>query len=219
MVDIPLFPLSTVLFPGGTLPLHIFEDRYKQMMGECIEQHTTFGVVLIKSGAEVGGPAEPHDVGTTARISRVQELDDGRLNLVAVGVERFRILSILQSRPYMRADVEMLGDDDASPDPPASVAAAQEVSKLYVDYYRLALALTSQWQDRVGVPEQPAALADFVATRIDTESELKQRLLEMPSVSERLTTERELLTQAVSVLAEQVAAARRSRYGGLGALN
>ena len=219
MVDIPLFPLNTVLFPGGTLPLHIFEERYKQMMSECIEQHAVFGVVLIKSGAEVGGPAEPHDIGTTARISRVQELDGGRLNLVAVGVERFRILSILQSHPYMRADVEMLGDADANPDPPANVAAAQEVSKLYVDYYRLALALTSQWQDRVGVPEQPAALADFVATRIDTESELKQRLLEMPSVSERLTTERELLSQAVSVLGEQVAAARRNRYGGLGALN
>jgi Lon protease-like protein len=217
MVDLPLFPLNTVLFPGGTLPLHIFEERYKQMMGECIEQRTPFGVVLIKSGPEVGGPAEPHSVGTTARISRVQELEGGRLNLVAVGVERFRILTITQSQPYMRAEVAML--EDADGDPPASVVAAGEVSKLYVDYYRLALALTSQWQERVGVPEQPSALANFVATRIDTESELKQRLLEAPSVAERLSTERDLLKQAVTVLGEQVAAARRSRYGGLGALN
>ena len=156
MVDLPLFPLNTVLFPGGTLPLHIFEDRYKQMMGECIEQQAPFGVVLIKSGPEVGGPAEPHGVGTTARISRVQELEGGRLNLVAVGVERFRILTITQSQPYLRADVEMI--EDAEGDPPASAAAAGEVSKLYVDYYRLALALTSQWQERVGVPEQPSAL-------------------------------------------------------------
>jgi Lon protease-like protein len=217
MVDLALFPLNTVLFPGGTLPLHIFEERYKLMVAESLEQHTTFGVVLIKSGSEVGGPAEPHAVGTTARISRVQELDGGRLNLVAVGVERFRIINLLQSQPYLRADVEMLPDDDS--DPPANAAAAEEVSKLYVDYYRLALALTSQWQDRVGVPEQPGALADFVATRIDSESELKQRLLEMASIAERLTTERELLTQAVGALGEQVAAARRSRYGGLGALN
>jgi uncharacterized protein len=217
MVDLPLFPLNTVLFPGGTLPLHIFEERYKQMMGECIEQQAPFGVVLIKSGPEVGGPAEPHEVGTTARISRVQELEGGRLNLVAVGVARFRILTITQSQPYLRAEVAVL--EDAGGDPPVSEAAAGEVSKLYVDYYRLALALTSQWQERVGVPEQPSALADFVATRIDTESELKQRLLEMPSVAERLSTERELLKQAVAVLGEQVAAARRSRYGGLGALN
>ena len=217
MVDLPLFPLNTVLFPGGTLPLHIFEERYKLMMGECIEQHSTFGVVLIKSGAEVGGPAEPHAVGTTARISRVQELDGGRLNLVAVGVGRFRILNLTQSQPYMRGEVEML--EDADTDASSSAAAAEEVSKLYIDYYRLALALTSQWQERVGVPERPGALADFVATRIDTESELKQRLLEMPTIGERLSTERDLLKQAVEVLGEQVAAARRSRYGGLGALN
>jgi Lon protease-like protein len=219
MVDLPLFPLNTVLFPGGTLPLHIFEDRYKLMMSECIDQQTPFGVVLIKSGREVGDPAEPHKIGTTAKISRVQELDGGRLNIVAVGVERFRILEVQQSHPYLRAEVELLGQDDLHEDPSENLPIAEEVSRLYVDYYRLALALTSQWQDRVGVPEQPFALADFVATRIDTESELKQRLLEMPSVMERLTTERELLTQAVGALTEQVTAARRNRYGGLGALN
>jgi hypothetical protein len=119
----------------------------------------------------------------------------------------------------MRAEVEILGQEDLHDDQSGNPPVAEEVSRLYVDYYRLALALTSQWQDRVGVPEKPDALADFVATRIDTESELKQRLLEMPSVTERLDTERELLTQAVGVLTEQVAAARRSRYGGLGALN
>jgi Lon protease-like protein len=219
VVDLPLFPLNTVLFPGGTLPLHIFEERYKLMMSECIQQNAPFGVVLIKSGQEVGGPAEPHAIGTLARISRVQELDDGRLNIVAVGVERFRILTVLQSYPYMRADVELLGEDNGPDDRPENLEVAEEVSRLYVDYYRLALALTSQWQDRVGVPERPHALADFVATRIDTESELKQRLLEMPSVSERLNTERDLLKQAVGVLTEQVAASRRNRYGGLGALN
>src|SRR6476646_8248404 len=77
MPEIPLFPLSTVLFPGGTLPLHIFEERYKLMISECMERQAPFEVALIKSGSEVGGPAEPHGVGTTARISRVQELEGG----------------------------------------------------------------------------------------------------------------------------------------------
>lgn len=217
MIDLPLFPLNTVLFPGGTLPLHIFEERYRQMMGECIERQTTFGVVLIKSGPEVGGPAEPHEIGTTARITRVQELDGGRLNLVAVGEERFRIARITQSRPYLRADVELLQDSGA--DLPVTTASAEQVGALYVEYYRLALALTSQWQQRVALPQRPAALADFVATRIDAEPQLKQRLLEAISVADRLATEQDLLTQAVAALTAQVVVARRQRYGGLGALN
>jgi Lon protease-like protein len=217
MVDLPLFPLNTVLFPGATLPLHIFEERYKLMMGECIDRELPFGVVLIKSGMEVGGPAEPHSVGTTARVSRVQQLDDGRLNLVAVGVERFKIGAITQSQPYLRADVDLLPDTDT--DLPATTTTAEEVGGLYVEYYRLALALTSQWQERVALPQLPAALADFVATRIETEPDLKQRLLETISVSDRLAIERDLLQQATAALNEQVVAARRTRYGGLGALN
>jgi Lon protease-like protein len=217
MVDLPLFPLNTVLFPGGTLPLHIFEERYKLMIGECIERETPFGIVLIKSGMEVGGPAEPHEIGTTARVSRVQRLDDGRMNLVAVGIERFRIRTVIQSRPYLRADVELIEDADA--ELPATQTVAEEVGALYTEYYRLALALTGQWQQRVALPQKPAALADFVATRIETEAELKQRLLEAISVAERLTLERELLQQATAALAEQVTAGRRMRYGGLGALN
>jgi uncharacterized protein len=217
MPEIPLFPLNTVLFPGGTLPLHIFEERYKLMIGECMEQQAPFGVVLIKSGSEVGGPSEPYEVGTTARISRVQELEGGRLNLVAIGVKRFRIRSVTQSRPYMRADVEMLETTDA--EDPGTHEAAEQVSKLYVDYYRLALALTSQWQERIGLPQNAADLADFVATRMDTEQDLKQKLLETSSAAERLRVERDMLSQAVALLGEQVKAARRSRYGGLGALN
>ncbi len=217
MVDLPLFPLNTVLFPGGTLPLHIFEERYKLMIGECIERESPFGIVLIKSGMEVGAPAEPHDIGTTARVSRVQRLDDGRMNLVAVGVDRFRINAVTQSRPYMRADIELL--EDADTDLPATQAVAEDVGVLYAEYYRLALSLTGQWQQRVALPQKPAALADFVATRIETDAELKQRLLEALSVSDRLAIERDLLQSATAALAEQVGAARRMRYGGLGALN
>ena len=87
-----LFPLNTVLFPGMPLPLHIFEERYKIMIGRCIDEDRPFGVVLIQSGTEVGNPAVPHVVGTTALIAAVKRLEDGRMNLIAVGQERFRSL-------------------------------------------------------------------------------------------------------------------------------
>ena len=217
MIELPLFPLSSVLFPGGTLPLHIFEERYKLMVGECVAQQSPFGVVLIKSGKEVGGPAEPYEVGTTARIAHVQQLSDGRMNLVAVGVERFRIDEFTQRRPFLRARVEILQERDA--ETPLLAERSARVGTLYSEYYRLALALTDQWQQQVALPEEPRAMADYVAGRVDSEAQLKQRLLEELSVSERLRAEEALLREAVRLLDEQLTAARRQKYSGLGALN
>ena len=96
MLDLPLFPLNTVLFPGMPLSLHIFEDRYKRMIGECIDSGNPFGVVLIKRGQEANGPlAEPHEIGCTARIIEVEPLSEGRMNIVVLGQKRFRILFVL----------------------------------------------------------------------------------------------------------------------------
>lgn len=216
-MELPLFPLNTVLFPSGTLPLHIFEERYKVMMAHCLERQSRFGVVLIKSGREVGGPAMPHDVGTVARIARVQRLPDGRLNLVAVGEERFRIVTFLEDEPYMRAQVELI--DETETGGPVSEERAAEVVGLYVDYYHLALTLSDQWQLRVGVPQRPLALADFIATRLDVDPQLKQQLLETVSLSERLDFERDLLREAIRLLQLQVCAQRRQKYQSLSARN
>ncbi len=95
-ISIPLFPLNTVLFPGQVLPLHIFEERYRRMIGQCIEKSWPFGVTLIQEGEEVGGLAKPFKVGTTARVTQVERLDDGRLNIISVGEMRFRIASLDQ---------------------------------------------------------------------------------------------------------------------------
>lgn len=217
MIDLPLFPLSTVLFPRGTLPLHIFEERYKLMIGRCIAERSPFGVVLIRSGPEVGAAAEPYQVGTTARIARVQYLPDERLNIVAVGGERFRIDELLQRQPFARARVELLPDVDAETS--ESHQRAASVARQYAEYYRLVLALTDQWQPNVSVPQSPAELADYVAGRIDVEPRVKQQLLEFLSVSERLRHEDELLAMAIAALATRLTAVRRQRYGGLGAMN
>src|SRR3954453_11337770 len=88
--EIPLFPLNTVLFPGMPLPLHIFEPRYREMIGACVRDERPFGVVLIKEGREVGEAAMPFEVGTLAKIVGVERLDDGRMNVVTVGTDRFR---------------------------------------------------------------------------------------------------------------------------------
>ena len=90
--DVPLFPLNTVLFPGGRLPLRIFEQRYMQMAKACLRDHAPFGVCLIREGREVGAPAIPADVGTLARIGAWDMPQLGVLHITAVGEQRFRIL-------------------------------------------------------------------------------------------------------------------------------
>ena len=104
-MEIPLFPLNTVLFPGARLPLNIFEDRYKLMLKQCLEGPSQFGVVLISKGNEVGGAAEPYEVGTTARILAVEETEDGRYLIEVEGETRFLIEEQLHRYPYIRARV------------------------------------------------------------------------------------------------------------------
>ena len=80
--QLSLFPLNVVLFPGMPMPLHIFEERYKAMIGECVNREEPFGIILIKEGQEVGGPADPVKIGTTARIAQVERLDEYRVNIM-----------------------------------------------------------------------------------------------------------------------------------------
>src|SRR6185503_19425073 len=100
-MELRLFPLNTVLFPGMRMPLHIFEERYRLMIRECIEQDAPFGVLLIREGEETGGSAVPHGVGTTARITQVEYLDDGRMNIFTIGQERFRLSELSTDREYL----------------------------------------------------------------------------------------------------------------------
>jgi Lon protease-like protein len=117
-MDLPIFPLHTVLFPGIALPLHIFEPRYRLMIGRCLEAEERFGVVWIADGREVGAPEiAVATVGTAAEIREATRYDDGRYDLTAVGMERFRIEEVFTSRePYLVARVEpveeVVGDDD-----------------------------------------------------------------------------------------------------------
>lgn len=214
---LPIFPLGTVLFPGGTLPLRVFEERYKLMIGRCIDRAAPFGVVLIKAGVEVGGGAVPHGVGTTARIARVERLPQGRYNLVTVGVERFRIVETDSTEPYLQAHVEYLTRADAAE--AATQAMAERVSAMFADHYRWTLQLGDQWTRQIALPTRPEMLADFIANRLEIEVAAKQELLEAGTVRSCLEREERLLTRANRLLYARVQAQQRQKYGGFGATN
>src|ERR671938_1253163 len=115
---LPLFPLEqVVLFPGMSLPLRIFEERYKVMIGACQVTDQLFGVLLIRSGREVGEPAVPERVGCTARMLRVDRLPDGRMNILTIGEQRFRLLgpARVMAEGYLVGDARLLRDDAAGP--------------------------------------------------------------------------------------------------------
>lgn len=109
---LPLFPLSVVLLPATPLPLHIFEERYKEMMGDVIAERGEFGVVLAKEDGIV-------NIGCTATVDQILErYADGRLDLLAIGRRRFRILSVDEDKSYLRAEIEFFNDEEASEVPP-----------------------------------------------------------------------------------------------------
>src|SRR5918992_5774702 len=149
--ELPLFPLNVVLFPGMRLPLHIFEERYKAMIGDCLEREAPFGVILIKEGAEVGGPAEPFRTGTTARITQVQRLEEGRLNIMTRGERRFELVEIIQQRPHLVGLVKYL-KEEAGEIPESLVT---EVTQEYTAFLRHLATLAGGWDSRGNVAQEP----------------------------------------------------------------
>src|SRR5512142_739713 len=158
-IELPLFPLNTVLFPGQVLPLHIFEQRYQQMIRRCLAEDLPFGVVLIRKGHEVSDDdAEPYTVGTVARIVESRHLPDGTMNIVTVGTERFRIRRLMHDQPYLRGEVANfpLPEAERSPD---LTALADRVRTQVLRYIEL-IAEAAGLQIEIGeTPETPRQVA------------------------------------------------------------
>ncbi len=128
---LPLFPLQVVLFPGAELPLHIFEDRYKEMIGEAVKDRLEFGVVLAGEKGLV-------TTGCTATVERVlKQYPDGRMDILSLGRRRFEILLLNNERPFLRGAVEFFDDEKAEPAPP-------EIQKQALDGYNEMQALLSE---------------------------------------------------------------------------
>jgi Lon protease-like protein len=211
-----LFPLQTVLFPGMRMPLHIFEDRYRTMIRECIEEDAPFGVLLIREGPEVGGGAVPFNVGTTARITQCEYLEDGRMNIFTIGSHRFRIEKINTDRDYLTGDVEFV---DQSPPTDAAHALMPRARELFDEYLRTYLAMSDQWLRGVTLPEDPAEAADYIAARTDTLPEIKQKWLEELSPESRLAHELEVIGEALPDMRARLAARLHQKTAGFAVLN
>src|SRR5688572_17906499 len=135
-MEIPLFPLpNLVLFPQVAVPLHIFEERYKLLINQCIEKSEVFGLVLLQESAEREDEDTIHRVGVTARVVQVERLPDGRMNILSAGESRFRILEFTGRTPYWTAIVEQFDDEEESGD--TLEQADEDVRGLYNQATRL----------------------------------------------------------------------------------
>lgn len=198
-VELPLFPLNTVLFPHMPLGLHIFEERYRAMMRDCREAGTTFGVVAIREGVEAGGAATPYSVGTLAQLRNVEELDDGRYNLLVVGASRFRVSRLIHEQQYLTGTVSYLEDDPVAPDDTALLA--QRLRGAFEQYVAEAARITGAQASDVSLPDDPELLAYLVAASLPVEVARKQELLEVNSTAARLDGCLELLRRESVLMA------------------
>jgi Lon protease-like protein len=192
---LPLFPLDqVVLYPGMSLPLRIFEDRYKVMIGACQVTDQLFGVLLIRSGSEVGAPATPERVGCTARMLRVDRLPDGQMTIMTMGEQRFRLVGPARVTPegYLVGDVHLLPDAPGAPVPAELVS---NVSAEFEKYQAAALSMSgrSERQPAPELPADPIRLSYWVAATLHVHPRERLQLLELDDVASRLQTELKLL--------------------------
>ncbi len=217
-MEIPLFPLRTVLFPGMPLPLRIFEERYRVMVRELLESGGVFGVLLIREGQEVGEGAIPYNVGTTARIEESGETDDGRFVIAARGVQRFRLVRRLPPRPYPFGKIELIEDAPGTPNERLD-RALETVRLTFPAYFRLALSLSDQWAKGLKLPASPHGLVDFLGPWLQTDEEVKQRLIETEPAADRVALLAEIIDELLSHTREQVTDYRRKKFEGMGSMN
>jgi len=193
-VELPLFPLNVVLFPGTIVPLHIFEPRYRQMIKDCQQEEKPFGIVLARAESKFMDE-EPHAVGTIAEIHSLQELEDGGYNLMAVGVKRFRIISKHNEKAYISGLVELF-DDELEPEVEL-VADARRARQLFETYLNMLLEAANQQEIHTNLPETPEELSHFIAYFLEVEDSKKQQFLELISTKQRLQEEVTILRREI----------------------
>lgn len=181
-----------------TLPLHIFEPRYRQMINRCIAEREPFGVVLIRRGPEVGGEAEPYPVGTYGSISRVERLRDGRMNIEVIGQERFRVLALHRDEAYLTGTVEKFPLLEAHG--PTAARCASRLIHWVSRYLKLLSEVADISFDRQGLPTSPLALAYFAAIIVQAPLQEKQTLLSCATADEMLERECALYRRELSLI-------------------
>ena len=195
-VELPLFPLQTVLYPGLPIPLHVFEDRYRRMFKRVLDGDWRFGVVAIVKGREVDAGATYHPVGCVAEVAEVDRHADGRLDVVARGRSRFEIDGVAQAAPYIVAEVRELPEATGEGAEQRTVKAG----RLFASYLSTLLRMANEPVEPIDVPEDPVAASYLIAAGLQVDLADKQRLLTIPSASERLAAEAALLRRELVLL-------------------
>jgi Lon protease-like protein len=200
MAELGLFPLGIVLVPTERIPLHIFEHRYQELIGECLDQDTDFGLVL----ADDDGMRE---IGTRATVVDVLDrFDDGRLNIAIEGGERFRIVAETSGRSFLTAEVEPVGDEEAVSERAARDRALERFRKL-----------GQIVETDVEEPDADSGVLSFeLAARVDFGPARKQELLELRSEPERLRIVSDLLDRAAEAITLERALAEAASQNGRG---
>ena len=188
---VPLFPLNAVLFPRTTLPLRIFEARYKAMIEACLENGTPFGISLIQEGPEVGGVALPHVLGTLAEIKKADHKANGDIHITVEGRRRFRLVEEIRRSPVWLARVEFL--DEPLGNEETATEARGELRSAMSRYANLYYLLTSKQLFFEKHFRDPVRLSYYLADLMELENIDKQALLEAPDAATRLELERTLL--------------------------
>jgi Lon protease-like protein len=205
---LPLFPLSTVLFPGMRLPLHIFEERYRLLAAHLQAQPEPrrFGVIAIRKGREVGadGITALCDIGCVADVRQIAPHPDGRFDLATVGAERFRLLRLDDSGPYFQGEVELIDDEELPPgtDDGAN-ALAFATGRVQAGFRGYLNALADRGGGVISVtdlPDEPVLLSYVVGAAMIIDLPERQSLLAAPSALDRLRLERSLLVRETAML-------------------
>jgi uncharacterized protein len=199
---LPLFPLATVLFPGMRLPLHVFEQRYRQLVRDLLElpEPRRFGVIAIRKGRETGvdGVTALYEIGCTAALRAAEPRDDGRYDLQVVGTERFRLLRLDSSLPYFQAEIEPLADEVG--DAATAALAAQRVQTGFRSYLNTLADRGGGTISLTSLPDEPLLLSYVVAAAMIIDLPERQSLLAAPDALARLKAERALLARETGML-------------------
>ena len=204
-MDVPLFPLpNLVLFPGIIVPLHIFEERYKEMINHCIDAQESFGLILLREGAQEETETTIHRAGTMARVIEVERLDAGRMNILCQGESRFRVQRFISKEaPYWKGSVNFFDDDPA--DHSRLRPLHEEVCSAYKKAFELGIQLRAVSSSDLQLPDSPDELSFMVSYVLDIEPSEKQKLLEMTSTESRLQTLLLRIDEATRKLEQQLA--------------
>ncbi len=212
---LPIFPLPLVLFPGVTIPLHIFEPRYRRMLADCLERDRRFGIVFLAEGTSEESLGVGGDVGCVARVESHNELADGRSNITVAGRERFTLRALVASPLPYRVGMVMPYEDSSEPVELLEPLATR-VRERFDRIARAARTISDDADAIPDLPDDPALLAFRVVSFIDLKVDERRRLLASTSPAERLRTVDGVLAPAVEPIEQRAITHERSKTNGHG---